>query len=97
MALSDGRGVFLILIIAPSWVQKAGHYFKCDNHMERIIKICEIAGFKITETRRFEAGKLVKSVFHIRTHSGKIVSRGYSNPVEPSKLLARIRNKISQP
>ena len=65
--------------------------------MGKTITICEIVGFKITETKLIKSGKPIRSVFHIRTRSDKIVSRAYNNPVEPCNLLARLKNKVTDP
>ena len=56
--------------------------------MELTTVICEIAGFKITETIHYNDGIPTRTEFHIRTSKGNTVSRPFSNLVEPSKLLA---------
>lgn len=63
--------------------------------MKLAIVICDIAGFKITETVHYNDGIPTRAVFHIRTGEGNIIGRAFSNLVESSKLLADIRVTIT--
>ena len=63
--------------------------------MELITVLINIAGFKITETIHYKDGFPNNTEYHIRTGTGNIVSRAFSNPDEPSKLLADIRDRMA--
>ena len=45
--------------------------------MEIATDICVIAGFRLTETRRFTNGRLSETIFNIRMERGDIVGRNY--------------------
>ena len=63
--------------------------------MELTSVICDIAGFKITETLHFKDDIPTGTVFHIRTGKGNVVSRAFNDLVEPIRLLYKIRDTIT--